>query len=131
MEESRFGRHRHRRLLSITTTARRPPNEPPEWTIDLRGEFDASQRRLFNATADGVVAAMKRLQSLGEGRVVVDLREVDVLDSSALSCLIRLRKALGEHRLVTRFASSTHRRLLEITGLTGPLNAEFSEHCPS
>ncbi|MGH8862502.1 MAG: STAS domain-containing protein [Jatrophihabitantaceae bacterium] len=77
--------------------------------VRLAGELD-----LYNAGDVG--AALE--QAAGEpGRVVVDLTEVEFVDSTALGTLVEARKQLGGDRLVLASPGHDVRRAFEVAGL--------------
>ncbi len=80
--------------------------------ITARGELDAS-------TADRFDHAISQAISAGATFVLVDLSEVEFLDSSALRVIVRRGNALKElgGRLVIEGLSPAAQRILEITGL--------------
>ena len=59
-------------------------------------------------------------------RVIVDLRDVDFLDSSGLSVFVRARRRLCETggALLLRSANANVRRVLDLTGLSQMLTIE-------
>jgi anti-anti-sigma factor len=77
--------------------------------VHLAGEID-----LYNA-AD-VAAALSEVAESEPDRVVVDLRAVDFVDSTALGTLIEARKRLAT-RLVLAAPGPDVRRALEVAGL--------------
>ena len=82
--------------------------------ITLRGEWDVSNREWLR----------EALTSLGkEHDVIIDLREANFFDSTALAELIALYKGLAaeERRLEALVGESNMRRLLELTNLDGLL----------
>jgi anti-sigma B factor antagonist len=94
---------------------RRPPVDGVERrngdvVVRLAGEID-----LYNAAEVG--AALEELASSGPARVVVDLAEVDFVDSTALGTLIEARKRLSSSRLVLAAPGRDVRRALEVAGL--------------
>ena len=86
-----------------------------ELCIELSGELDI-------ASAAEVEARLLQLQS-GDApeRLVIDLSEVQFLDSTGLSLLINAdRRARGEGRRLTVISGTgAPRRILEISGLHG------------
>ena len=62
----------------------------------------------------------------GSERVIVDLREVDFLDSSGLSVFVRAQRRLchAGGALVLRSPNSKVRRVLDLTGLAQVLTIE-------
>jgi anti-sigma B factor antagonist len=79
--------------------------------VALNGEFDASQHdRLDDAFA----------AALGSSLVVLDLERTRYLDSTVLSCLMRLHTTMlerGGRMLLVRVPATVH-RLLDVCGLT-------------
>jgi anti-sigma B factor antagonist len=55
----------------------------------LRGELDLAGAQLFEET-------IEQLATAGAGRVILDLRELEFLDSSGLRLIMRLHKQLGQ-----------------------------------
>lgn len=82
--------------------------------VSLRGEQDMS-------TAPGVAEALAAASAIGDGDVVVDLSEVQFMDSALIAELARGRFALQleSRALVLRAPSNFARRLLEMCGLIG------------
>lgn len=81
--------------------------------ITFSGDIDFYRR-------DEIAAALPPAQDVE--RVVIDMRDVDVIDSSFVSVLMRYRRAFvaagrAEHDIVL-VVSPNVRRMLEITGLT-------------
>lgn len=79
--------------------------------IRVSGDLDAQT----SSTLDVAVA-----EQLAAGRteIVLDLSELQFLDSSGLRSMVLARGPGGEGRVVLRAPSSSVRRLLDITGLT-------------
>jgi anti-sigma B factor antagonist len=79
--------------------------------VSLNGEFDVGQRdRLDDAFA----------AALGSSLVVLDLERTQYLDSTVLSCLMRLHKTMLERNgrlILVRVPAIVH-RLLDISQLT-------------
>jgi anti-anti-sigma factor len=79
--------------------------------VSLNGEFDVGQRdRLDDAFA----------AALGSSLVVLDLERTEYLDSTVLSCLMRLHKTVLERNgrlILVRVPAIVH-RLLDISQLT-------------
>jgi anti-sigma B factor antagonist len=87
--------------------------------LHLSGELDM--------TSDGdVIRAVESLSAAGARVVVVDVHELDFIDSSGLGILIRaadrVRSDLGQ--LVIDGAGGPIRRVFELAGLTEMLTAE-------
>jgi anti-anti-sigma factor len=79
--------------------------------VELRGELD-----LYNAGE--VREALSRAAADGPERIVVDLSEVEFIDSTALGVLIEARTKLDNRRAFMLAAPALGtRRVLEISGL--------------
>lgn len=94
---------------------RRPPVDGVERrdasvVVRLVGEID-----LYNAHEVG--SALGEIANERPGRVVVDLSEVEFVDSTALGALIEGRRQLGENGLVLAAPGPEVRRALEVAGL--------------
>ena len=96
-----------------------PLREPPVRAVEtigaavvirLAGELD-----LYNAEA--VRAALAEAASSSPARVVVDLSDVDFVDSTALGVLIEARAKVGVERLVLAAPQFETRRTLQVSGL--------------
>ena len=88
-------------------------DERDEWTVvTLAGQLDV-------ATAPDLRQALQEAQYAGAHRVVVDLAELQFLDSLGLGVLVGgLRRArLHGGRLVLAGANDRIRQILEVTGL--------------
>jgi anti-sigma B factor antagonist len=99
----------------VTDGLRRPPVDGVERrngdvVVRLAGEID-----LYNAAEVG--AALEQAGESGPARVVVDLAQVDFVDSTALGTLIEARKRLDSARLVLAAPGRDVRRALEVAGL--------------
>jgi anti-sigma B factor antagonist len=81
------------------------------WVVHLGGELD-----LYNA--DSVREALREVVGKQPERLVVDLEEVDFIDSTALGALIEARSTLGSGGTLL-LAAPTHetRRALQVSGL--------------
>lgn len=79
--------------------------------VALDGEFDLAQRHRVSDAFDAVA---------NDSLVVIDLERAEYIDSTVLSCLIRLRTELTERggTLVLAAPRPMVRRLLAIAGLT-------------
>jgi anti-sigma B factor antagonist len=79
--------------------------------VALDGEFDLAQRQRVNDAFEAVA---------DESLVVLDLERTLYVDSTVLSCLIRLRADLSERggKLALVGARPTVRRLFDVAGLT-------------
>jgi anti-sigma B factor antagonist len=94
---------------------RRPPvgavdRQNGNIVVRLVGEID-----LYNAGQVG--AALEELAREQPSRLVVDLGEVEFVDSTALGTLIEARKQLGDGRLALAAPGRDVRRALEVAGL--------------
>ncbi len=96
-----------------------PLREPPVRGIEpvgdavvvhLRGELD-----LYNAEdmRDGLAQAL----ALGPRRIVIDLAEVEFVDSTALGVLIEARSRIGRDGLLLAAPQIETRRALQVSGL--------------
>ena len=74
------------------------------------GELD-----LYNA--DDVRAALNQAIDASPERIVVDMAEVDFVDSTALGVLIEARSKLGRAGLVLAAPQLETRRTLQVSGL--------------
>lgn len=81
--------------------------------IRLSGDVDIQTRPLLAHEVDGFVES-------GSCTVVVDLADVDFLDSTGLQLFLRLRAVAEERGGSVRLRSADHRvlRILEVTGVT-------------
>jgi len=90
-----------------------------ESVVHLRGEVD-----LYNAGE--LRRCLEDLASSGQERVVLDLEQVDFIDSSGLGAMVRgmrrIRQAGGE--LVLRHPKDRTAKILEISGLRTLLAVE-------
>jgi anti-sigma B factor antagonist len=96
-----------------------PLREPPVRGVEehngaavvrLRGELD-----LYNA--DDVRSALTAAIAGGAGRIVVDMADVDFVDSTALGVLIEARTKLGYDGVLLAAPQLETRRTLEVSGL--------------
>ena len=96
-----------------------PLREPPVKGVEqhdsavvlrLGGELD-----LYNA--DEVRTALGLAIDGGTARIVVDMSEVEFVDSTALGVLIEARSKLGENGLLIAAPQIETRRTLEVSGL--------------
>ena len=83
-----------------------------ETVLSLSGRFDAHEVDGYRATADPVV-------DVDHASIVVDLADVNFIDSSALAELVRSMKHVRERggELVLRNPSDPVQVILELTGL--------------
>lgn len=103
---------------------RRPPVDGVERrngdvVVRLAGEID-----LYNAAEVG--AALQKAGESSPERVVVDLGEVDFVDSTALGTLVEARKRLASARLVLAAPGRDVRRAIEVAGLLEHLDVHDS-----
>jgi anti-sigma B factor antagonist len=96
-----------------------PLREPPVRGIEqhdgavvvrLGGELD-----LYNA--DEIRHALAGAIDGGAGRIVVDMADVDFVDSTALGVLVEARSKLGHDGLLLAAPQIETRRTLEVSGL--------------
>jgi anti-sigma B factor antagonist len=78
--------------------------------VTLDGDFDLAQR-------DRVIDAFEA--AAGEPLVVIDLLRARYIDSTVLSCLLRLRDEVGERggTLILTGPQASVKRLLDVAGL--------------
>lgn len=80
--------------------------------MTLKGELDAHSSPMLDPLFIDLVTA-------GARSLVIDMSQVDFVDSSGLRTLIRARQQFGGDRpIAIRAPQPTTARLLEITGLT-------------
>ncbi|MGD9754458.1 MAG: STAS domain-containing protein [Acidimicrobiia bacterium] len=84
--------------------------------VHVAGEIDLS-------TASRLERVVQDHPAVGTETFVVHLTAVTFADSSAVHCLVRLHKLLGD-RLVLSSPSERVRQLLEISGLLGSFRTE-------
>jgi anti-sigma B factor antagonist len=96
-----------------------PLREPPVRGVEqhngavvvrLGGELD-----LYNA--DDIRHALTGAIDSGAGRIVVDMSDVDFVDSTALGVLIEARSKLGHDGVLLAAPQLETRRTLEVSGL--------------
>lgn len=85
--------------------------------IRLRGDLDAQTAPLLDGAAAEVAAA-------GTEEIVLDLSEVDFVDSSGLRSILAARRTAGADGLVLRSPSRAVAAILELTGLAGQFTVE-------
>ena len=78
--------------------------------VRLVGEID-----LYNA--EEIRAALAAAAAASPARLVIDLSEVDFVDSTALGVLIEARAKVGPQRLVLAAPGLDTRRTLQVSGL--------------
>jgi anti-anti-sigma factor len=73
-------------------------------------------------------AIVHELTCLGNRRVIVDIRDIDIMDSSGIGALLNSRKAMAglpvEMYVLAALGSQPH-RILAVAGLVQPLNVIF------
>ena len=81
--------------------------------IFLRGELDVS-------TSPDLLAQLQESHALGASEVIVDLSELDFVDSTALSLLITMQKRARDEktRFVLTSPSPRFVRLVQVAGLS-------------
>jgi anti-anti-sigma factor len=74
-----------------------------------------------------LITVTKMVRDRGDCDVVIDFSDVDIVTSSSLSKLLKLRKMLSDsgHKLVLCSVSSATKGIFMITGLDG--NFEFAD----
>jgi anti-sigma B factor antagonist len=96
-----------------------PLRDPPVRSVETVGEAVvvrlAGELDLYNA--EDVRTALAEAASSSPARVVVDLSEVDFVDSTALGVLVEARARVGEQRLVLAAPQLDTRRTLQVSGL--------------
>lgn len=83
--------------------------------IRVRGDIDI-------ATSERFASAIEEVRGAEGTDLVVDLAEVDFIDSSGLAVLVNTANA--GHRIVVRNASTVLRRVIDATGLAAVLQVE-------
>jgi anti-sigma B factor antagonist len=99
----------------FVTPLREPPVRGVEQVDDavvvrLGGELD-----LYNA--EEVRSALRAAIDSGPARIVVDMSEVEFVDSTALGVLIEARSNLGRNDLLLAAPQLETRRTLQVSGL--------------
>ena len=102
--------------------------EEPLFTATREATADGSVIRLVGECDLSTVAELER--ALGEasalpGSVVLDLSDLDFLDSSCLHNIIEANKRLGDGRLSLRGAQPRIMRVFEIAGLSDVLKFDI------
>jgi len=84
--------------------------------LDVRGELDLASSPMLEQALERVIATSPSM-------VIIDLRELEFMDSTGLSVLIRAhqRALQGSHRLGIVNGSRQIRRLLSLTGVADRL----------
>lgn len=91
--------------------------EVDQGVIRVRGDLDAH-------TAPELDAAVRQVVEEGADVVVLDLSDVDFVDSSGLRSMVLARGEDYQREVVLRSPGSATRRLLEITGLDDQFRTE-------
>lgn len=91
------------------------PDAPAGVTIALHGRLDALRALPLRTEFDELVAGAAAQAS---GAVLVDLTEVDFVDSAALAALVRLRRQCATAGLDLKFVKPRHQDALRIFRLT-------------
>jgi anti-sigma B factor antagonist len=91
-------------------------------TFAVRGEIDL-------ASVPRLVAELRRAEAAEAKLVVIDLADVEFIDSSGLQALLKARERLSRHglRLSLSRPSAQVRQLLELTGTLGLFSVEGLE----
>ena len=96
-----------------------PLREPPVRSVDTMGDSTVvrlgGELDLYNA--DDIRGALDAAIGSKPRRLVVDLSDVDFLDSTALGVLIEARAKLGADRLALASPQHEVRRTLQVSGL--------------
>jgi len=82
----------------------------------LRGEVDLASTPILERE-------LKRAEATASGRIVLDLGELEFIDSSGLSCLMRAqqRASANGHTLILKRIPAQAKRLFYLTGFdSGP-----------
>jgi len=87
-----------------------------ETVVALCGELDI-------ASSAGLNEELTDLIDSGATDLVIDLQELDFIDSTGLSAILLANKKL-EGKLVLRQPAALVRQVFEVTGLTGALTIE-------
>ena len=89
------------------------PTSSDHAVVDMRGEIDAFAIPSLARCVDEAIAA-------GHGHVVLDLADIDFIDSSGLAAIVRAgkRMAVLGGSVSMRRPSARIRRVLDIVGLT-------------
>jgi len=96
-----------------------PLREPPVRAVERVGEAVVvrlgGELDLYNA--DAVRTALAEAAAASPDRLVIDLAEVDFVDSTALGVLIEARAKVDAERLVLAAPQLDTRRTLQVSGL--------------
>jgi anti-sigma B factor antagonist len=96
-----------------------PLREPPVRGTERRGETVVvrlgGELDLYNA--EEVRAALAQAIDSGTERIVVDMSEVEFVDSTALGVLIETRSRIGRDGLLLAAPQPETRRTLQVSGL--------------
>jgi anti-sigma B factor antagonist len=96
-----------------------PLREPPVRTVEERGSgvviHLAGELDLYNA--DEIRSALATAMDGGAARIVIDMADVEFVDSTALGVLIEARSKLGADGLRLAAPQLETRRTLQVSGL--------------
>jgi anti-anti-sigma factor len=96
-----------------------PLREPPVRGSERRGQATVvrlgGELDLYNA--DEIRAALTSAIEAGTERIVVDMSEVEFVDSTALGVLIEARSKIGRDGLLLAAPQAETRRTLQVSGL--------------
>jgi anti-anti-sigma factor len=86
--------------------------EPHAWVVAPRGDLDL-------ASCDQLAARLDEVIDAGAVILVLDLGEVDFVDSSGIREIVRAARRLDDNggRLLVENASGATQRILEVTGI--------------
>ena len=101
---------------SLSIEREREEGVPVIW---LRGELD-------RLTADDLDAAVRELASKGAPQLILDVSELEFIDSAGLRSLSRAHNLLldAQHELVVRRPNPSVLRLIELVGLNEVLRID-------
>ena len=91
----------------------------PATVVRLRGELDMS-------TAEDLSGRLDALLADGRHRIVLDLTDLDFVDSTGLSTIVRARTSAVQAGGSLAISSASHRvrRVFDLTGLGGLLASD-------
>ena len=101
---------------------KRRSSQTPQRVVRNREEVAvAPVGALDLASADRLAEEVRQLRAAGATQIVLDLRQVDVIDSTGLRMLLSLRNDAkrNEHALTLVPPVTAARRIFEITGTRG------------
>ena len=102
-QEERRRRLREQPVISVEQRA-------AGWVVRLGGELD-----LYNS--DKLRTALREVTAKAPERLVLDLSEVEFIDSTALGALIEARAAIPDRGLLLAAPGRETRRALQVSGL--------------